>query len=120
RPQADITHRALHRQNAAFPFRVKGRLARLGQNRPEAVHAAHVVNAVHGAMSPGCLGNPVPIMQSRVTSSASFCSLQSSVPEGRIGKTRNRVSAVESQTRIWVLAGSVTPKSLSTPRGSIT
>jgi hypothetical protein len=78
------------------------------------------MNLVHGAISPGCLGNPVPIRQSRVTSSASFCSLQPSVPEGRIGKTMNRVSAVESQTRIWVLAGKDTPKSLSTPRGSIT
>jgi hypothetical protein len=59
-------------------------------------------------------------MQSRVTRVASLSSLQPSVPAGRIGSTMKRVSAVESQTRISVSAGSVTPKSASTPRGSIT
>ena len=54
---------------------------------------------------PACFGNPVPIMMSRVTSSASCCSLQPSVPAGRIGSTRKRVSAVESQTRISVSFG---------------
>ena len=39
-------------------------------------------------------------MLSRVTSLASFSSLQPSVPAGRIGSTMKRVSAVESQTRI--------------------
>ena len=37
---------------------------------------------------PGGFGNPVPIMLSRVTSSASSSSLQPSVPSGRIGSTR--------------------------------
>ena len=46
--------------------------------------------------------SPVPIMLSRVTSAASFSSLQPSVPAGRIGSTMKRVSAVESQTRISV------------------
>ena len=50
---------------------------------------------------------PVPIIESRVTSSASFSSLQPSVPAGRIGSTMKRVSAVESQTRIFVPSGSV-------------
>ena len=59
-------------------------------------------------------------MESRVTSMASFSSLQPSVPPGRIGTTRNRVSAVESHTRIRVPSGSVTPKSASTARGSFT
>ena len=39
-------------------------------------------------MSFGGFGKPVPIMESRVTSSASFSSLQPSVPAGRIGITR--------------------------------
>ena len=47
-------------------------------------------------------------------------SLQPFVPSGRMGSTMNRVSAVESHTRISVSAGSLTPKSASTPRGSDT
>src|ERR1700761_7086806 len=85
----------------------------------EAVHAAHVVDAVHDG-APGVFGKPVPIMESRVTISASCCSLQPSVPAGRIGSTKKRVSAVESQTRISVSLGNATPKSASTPRGSLT
>src|SRR6202044_1421674 len=86
----------------------------------KAVHAAHIVDAIHHATSLGCFGRPVPIMLSRVTSAASLSSLQPSVPAGRIGNTMKRVSAVESQTRMSVLAGSFTPKSASTPRGSLT
>src|SRR5262249_46000217 len=71
----------------ALPTRVKHPLIRFGHNRPKAVHAAHVGRAIHGS-SPGCLGRPVPIMLSRVTSSTSFPSLQPSVPAGRIGTTR--------------------------------
>ena len=33
--------------HAAFPFFVKGRLVRLSLDLAEAVHAAHVVHAVH-------------------------------------------------------------------------
>jgi hypothetical protein len=62
----------------------------------------------------------VPIIESRVTRSARRSSLHSSVPAGRIGSTRKRVSAVESQTRISVSFASFTPKSASTPRGSLT
>src|SRR5207248_6505857 len=84
------------------------------------VHATHVVNAVHQATSSGGLRSPVQIIASRVTNCARRSSLQPSVPDGRIGSTRKRVSAVESHTRISVLAGSLTPKSASTPRGSMT
>jgi len=42
------------------------------------------------------------------------------VPAGRIGTTRKRVSAVESQIRMSVPAGNATPNSASTPLGSIT
>ncbi len=72
------------------------------------------------ASSAGVSASPVPIMELRVTSAASLSSLQPSAPAGRIGTTMKRVSAVESHTRISVSAGSVTPKSASTPRGSIT
>ena len=39
---------------------------------------------------------------------------------GRIGTTRKRVSAVESQMRISVSGGNLTPNSARTPFGSIT
>src|SRR4051812_48923055 len=112
-------HCAYHRQHARFPFGMKHRLVRLGLNFTKTVHAAHVVNAVHDGAR-GVLGNPVPIIESRVTSSASCCSLQPSVPSGRIGSTRKRVSAVESQTLISISFGSTAPKSARTPRGSFT
>src|SRR5579872_5592052 len=115
-PEPRKAHRAIQREAAAFPFFMERRLVRFRPHRPEAVHAAHVVNAVHGGGS----GSPVPTMQSRVTSVASFSSLQPSVPGGRMGTTMNRVSAVESHTRITVCSGNTTPKSASTPRGSIT
>src|SRR6478752_4393293 len=120
-PRARVAHGALHRQHAAFPGRVERRLVLLGH-----VLAAHVVNAIHRFAPlrcyfwPGLSGRPVPIMESRVTRSASFSSLQPSVPAGRIGSTMKRVSAVESQTRISVSFGSLMPKSSSTPRGSFT
>src|SRR5665213_1879795 len=120
RPQPGKSHGALHRQDAALPWRVEHRLVGFGLDRAEAVHPAHVVNRIHGAASSGRLASPVPIMLSRVTSVASRSSLQPSVPAGRIGTTMKRVSAVESQMRIWVSAGKVTPKSASTPFGSIT
>src|SRR5579872_2393733 len=116
---AGRTHRADHRQHAALPFFVKWPLVGFDFDLAETIHAAHVVHAVHEG-APGVLGNPVPIIESRVTSSASCSSLQPSVPLGRIGNTRKRVSAVESHTLISVSLGSVTPKSASTPRGSFT
>src|SRR5262249_55016259 len=115
-----VGHGALHGEHAALPRRMEHGLVRLRLNLAEAVHAAHVVHAVHAASSFGDFGRPVPIMQSRVTSCASWSSFRLSLPAGRIGSTMKRVSAVESQTRISVSAGSVTPKSLSTPRGSDT
>src|SRR6266446_566436 len=121
--RAGCAHRAHHRQYPSFPFSVKHRFVRLGLDLAETIHAAHVVHAVHDGALDGALGvfgNPVPIIESRVTSSASCCSLQPSVPSGRIGSTRKRVSAVESHTRISVSFGKVTPKSASTPRGSFT
>src|SRR5215510_7900903 len=119
-PGTSVCHGSLHSEHAALPRSVEHRLAFFDFDFAEAVHAAHIVHAVHQRTSLGFLGRPVPIMESRVTSSASFSSLQPSVPAGRIGSTRKRVSAVESQTRISISIGNVTPKSASTPRGSLT
>ena len=87
-PAARPRHRQRQRKRAAFPLGVKHRLVRLGLDRAETLDAAHVLRAVHQAVSPGCFGRPVPIMLSRVTRSASCSSLQPSVPSGRIGSTR--------------------------------
>src|SRR5450631_3640388 len=98
-PQAEIAHGAVHREDAAFPRRVEHRLVGLRLDRTEALHAAHVVDAVHVAAlfatwfatSAGVSARPVPIMALRVTRLASFSSLQPSVPAGRIGTTMKRV-----------------------------
>src|SRR5215211_5242858 len=118
-PGAGVAHGALHRQHAAFPLRVKRRLVLFDLDLTEAVGAAHVVNAIHHlaplcgwpVVWPGLSGRPVPIIESRVTRSASLSSLQPSVPAGRMGSTMKRVSAVESHTRNSVSFGSDTPKS---------
>ena len=70
--RAGRAHRAHQRHHARLPCGVKHRLVRLGLDLAEAVHAAHVVHAVHDG-APGVFGNPVPIIESRVTSSASCC-----------------------------------------------
>ena len=94
-PGAGIAERPLHGEHAPFPAFVKRRLVGLDLDLAEAVHAAHVVDAVHRAISAGERARPVPIIESRVTRSARRSSLQPSVPAGRIGTTRKRVSAVE-------------------------
>src|SRR5580704_8456819 len=119
-PGPGVAQRPLHGEHAALPFLMERRLVGLDLDLAEAIHAAHVVYAVHDAISAGERARPVPIIESRVTRSARRCSLQPSVPAGRIGTTRKRVSAVESQTRISVSFGSARPKSASTLRGSLT
>src|SRR5258706_9288103 len=99
---------------------MKGRFVRFRDYGTKAVNSAHVMCAIHGTVPSGNRGRPVPIMLSRVTIAASRSSLQLSVPRGRMGRTRYRISAVESHTRISVWSGSSTPKSRSTPRGSMT
>ena len=86
-PHAGGVHRERQRDRAALPLGVEHRLVRLRRDRPEALRAAEIVRAVHAAL-PGASGSPVPIIESRVTRSASFSSLQPSVPAGRIGTTR--------------------------------
>ena len=86
-PCAGHAHGQRQCERPFLPFVVKYRFVRLEFDWTEAVLAAHVLRAVH-FRSFGDFGNPVPIMESRVTSSASFSSLQPSVPAGRIGTTR--------------------------------
>src|SRR5260370_4850929 len=82
-----ISHGAVHGEDTALPRRMEHRLIRLGLDLAEAVHAAHVMDPIHGA-PPGAPARPVPIMESRRTSLASFSSLHSSGPARRIATTR--------------------------------
>src|SRR5262249_34692021 len=118
-PESGRAHEHLHRERAPLPVGMKHRLVRRLPHFADAMHAPHVMAAVHRAL-PGSSGRPVPIMELRVTRFASLSSLQPSVPAGRSGTTMYRVSAVESQTRMSVSGASATPKSRSTPRGSLT
>ncbi len=77
--------RQRHRQRTGVPFRCKHRsIVGIGAHRAIPEPATHVVHPGHD----GTLGNPVPIIESRVTSSASAASSQPSVPSGRMGRTR--------------------------------
>lgn len=67
-------------------------------------------------VTPG-LGRATPIMQSRVTIAANCSSLQSSVPAGRTGSTRNRCFELESSTRISISGVRKRPNSASTCLG---
>src|SRR5690606_35139023 len=79
-------------EGPALPFGVEHRFVPFRHHRSEALRAAEVLGAVHegwaSARSAGVSGRPVPIIESRVTRSASISSLQPSVPSGRIGTTR--------------------------------
>ena len=83
------THRAGTKrqpQRALFPIGVEDRLVLFRRNRAKPHLSAEIVRAVHAAS--GSSASPVPIIESRVTSPASFSSLQPSVPAGRCGTTR--------------------------------
>ena len=87
--------RGEQREGAPFPLFVEHRLVHFGVDGPEAVHAAQVMDSVHGLFlfrsrgsDQGALALVTPIIESRVTSSASCASLIFSVPGGRSGKTR--------------------------------
>ena len=70
-----------------------------------------------GSISFGLVNIPIKLYNSVSRKGVSFNQIDS-----RTGSRikMKRVSAVESQTRISVSAGSSTPKSFSTPRGSAT
>src|SRR6516164_850500 len=109
----------IERVSVGFPALVEHRLVGFGRYRPHPVHPAQIVHAVH-AGSPAKDTLPVPIMASRVTNSASCSSVRCSVAAGRSGRTRYRISEVESQTRISTSSPISSPNSRNTPRGSIT
>src|SRR4051794_28261240 len=90
-------------------------------DRAHVVHSAHIVDAVHRRSPAGVRSTlAVPIMESRVTSAASASSVRCSLPAGRSGSTRYRISAVLSHTRISTSSANARPNSRSTPRGSMT
>src|SRR5262245_10789609 len=111
-------------KHALFPFSVKYRLFAFGfrVDRTKAMHASEIMRAVHPFLlrSLGVFAVSTPIIVLRVTRAASSSSLQPSVPSGRAGKTRNRISEVESHTRISMSSPSSVPNSFNTPRASAT
>src|SRR5215469_7693885 len=80
-PTSPGTDRVGERVHSPFPRFVEDRLVLLDDERPETVHAPHVVHAVHRTRT-----RAVPTMASRVTSAASCSSLMFSVAAGRSGK----------------------------------
>src|SRR5260221_239563 len=112
---------ARERIHPSLPALVERALAGLVPDRPHALHAAHVMNAVHAGLSAELrVTRAVPIIESRVTSAANASSLRRSLPAGRSGSTMYRTSDVLSQTRTSTSAPMSTPNSFSTPRGSMT
>jgi hypothetical protein len=75
-PAAGHAHGEREREGALLPFCMEHWFVRLGRDRAMTVCAAEILRAVHFAMSFGDFGRPVPIMESRVTRSANFSSLQ--------------------------------------------
>ena len=103
-PLAGGTHRHRQRHGLSFPRGMEQRLVGLGPHRPEPLRTPHVMDPVHGAF-PACAerlatgkASPVPIMLSRVTKAANSATDSCSLPSGRLGITKYRTSAVESQT----------------------
>src|SRR5206468_11157477 len=87
-PSATGPNDAGHRVHTAFPGFMEDRLVLLVLNRAHSVHAAHVVDAVHGAPPlPADVTFATPTIASRVTSAASSSSVMCSEPAGRSGST---------------------------------
>src|SRR6266511_4531033 len=95
-PFAQRPHRKSQAKHVLFPFGVKDGLFsfRFRVNRTKAMHSSEIVRTVHHFLrrSLGDFAFSTPIIALRVTRAASSSSLQPSVPSGRIGKTRNRIS----------------------------
>jgi hypothetical protein len=72
-PLASCAHRQRDRQHPALPFGVKRRSIGARLDRAERLHAAEILCAVHfdSQVRSGDFGKPVPIIESRVTRSAS-------------------------------------------------
>src|SRR5206468_2964815 len=86
-PAAVRSDDARRRIDAALPRLMEGGVVLLVMNRTHAVHAAHVVDAVHD-FSPEEETFATPTIELRVTSAASCSSVICSVPAGRSGRTR--------------------------------
>ena len=88
-PHARRAHRERQRERLGFPRRVKEHPFRFGDDPTVPVLAAEIgVRCVGHCALPAARGNPVPIIESRVTSAASASSRKPSVPAGRRGSTR--------------------------------
>src|SRR5579872_4780234 len=109
-PFAPSPHGEREREGPRLPARMEHRLVFLIHDAAHAVHAAHIVDAVHGSVTLA-----TPTMASRVTSAASSSSRNDSLPAGRSGSTRYRSSAVLSHTRTSTSGGRLSPNSRSTP-----
>src|SRR5689334_8066680 len=87
-PLAPRADQPVERKDARFPACVEDRLVLLQLDGPHAVHAAHIVDAVHNLPRTwGADTLATPIIESRVTRSASCSSPSVSVPAGRSGMT---------------------------------
>ena len=73
---------------ASFPLGMEWPLVFAHLDWPHAVHAAHVVDAVHAAAPRGADTFATPTIALRVTRAASCSSVIPSVPGGRSGRTR--------------------------------
>ena len=108
------------RENAAFPLRMEDRFVGFGNHRPEAMHAAEIVNAVHpvtcGHLHHGGADHGIPCDERRklLLGSCPPCQRGAEEAPGSAGRQ------CESQTRTSTSPGTSTPNSRSTPRGSIT
>ena len=96
--RSPVTGEHVQREHFSFPRGVKDRFVFFNNYGAVAARPAKVVGADHLVIPELCDGTsarPVPIIESRVTRSASAASSQPFVPGGRIGRTRYRSSAVE-------------------------
>ena len=113
-------HGAVERQAATFPGGMEDRLVLLGLDFAEAVHAAHVVDAVHQAISLGKLGqagadHAIARDQRREFLLAPALGAGWAHRQDDEACLRRRIPHADFGVR-----GKVTPKSASTPRGSLT
>lgn len=88
-PLAGGTHRESERQRLSFPGSMEQLTFGLRDHRfPQGLSAEVRVRLIAHRPPSGDLGNPVPIIESRVTNAASCSSVRLCVPAGRRGNTR--------------------------------
>ena len=108
-------HRAHHRHHPALPGGMEYRLVRLGLDLAETVHAAHVVNAVHGRV-PALRqsGADHAIARDELGELLLAPALRAGGPHRQHEEARLGGGIPDAD---FGLLGSVRPKSASTPRG---